>query len=98
MLDSFERQSFEVKTFYKVFISNFNSSFPWKSIWRAKSPLRLAFFTWTTSFEKILTLGNLHMCHILVIDWCYMCKKNGETPDNLLLHCNVMRDLCNLVF
>jgi hypothetical protein len=34
--------------------------FPWKSIWRSKAPLRVAFFPWTAARSKILnwiTLG-----------------------------------------
>jgi hypothetical protein len=59
--------------------------------WRTNAPLRLVFFTWTTSLGKILTLDNLCKRHIIVINWCCTCKKSGETLD-LLLHCDVMRD------
>jgi hypothetical protein len=27
-----------------------------------------------------------------------MCKKQGETPDHLLLYCDTVKDLYNLVF
>jgi hypothetical protein len=44
--------------------------------------------------RKILTLDNLCKRHIIVIDWCFMYKKNEETLDHLLLLlCDVMRDL-----
>jgi hypothetical protein len=49
-----KRQSFEVRTFYKVFLSNVDYSFPWKSFWRSKATLRVAFFTWTSSLEIFL--------------------------------------------
>ena len=35
--------------------------------------------------------------HIIVIDWCCMCKKSGETP-NYLIHCDAARELSNMVF
>jgi len=40
-----KRQSFEVKTFYKVLLPDINYSFHWKNIWRSKAPLRVVFFT-----------------------------------------------------
>lgn len=29
----------------------------------------------------------------MVIEWCCMCKKSGESIEHLLLHCEVARDL-----
>jgi hypothetical protein len=83
--------------FYKVLLPNIDSPFRWKSIWGTKAPLRLAFFTWTASLEKVLTLDNLRKHHIIVKDWCCMCKKSGETS-NYPLHCDVGRELSNMVF
>jgi hypothetical protein len=28
----------------------------------------------------------------IVVDWCFMCKKSGETIDHLLLYCKVAKD------
>ena len=33
-----------------------------------------------------------------MIDWCFMCKKDGETIDYLLIHCPVVGELWNMVF
>ena len=33
----------------------------------------------------------------MVVDWCCMCKKNGETTDHLLLCCPVSQELWNMV-
>jgi len=57
-----QRRSFESKLFIKF-------SFPWKNMWRSKAPLWVAFFTWTTSLEKILIMDNLYKQHIIAIDW-----------------------------
>jgi len=32
-----------------------------------------------------------------VIEWCCMCKKNGESIDHLLLHCEVACDLWSYI-
>jgi hypothetical protein len=31
--------------------------------------------------------------NVVLIEWCCMCKKNGESIDHLLLHCKVACDL-----
>jgi hypothetical protein len=31
---------------------------------------------WMAAFEKILTLDNLRKRHVIVVDWCCMCKKS----------------------
>jgi hypothetical protein len=64
--------------------------FPWKSIWKTKAPLKVAFFAWSVALEKILTLDNLRKRHVIVINRCCMCKRHGESVDHLLLHCETV--------
>ena len=33
--------------------------FPWKSIWKPRVPTRVAFFLWTATLGRILTVDNL---------------------------------------
>jgi hypothetical protein len=89
---------FEVKSFYKVLSNPTNEVFPWKSIWRCKVPLRVAFFGWNAALGKILTHDNLRKRRIIVVEWCCMCKKNGESVDHLLIHCEVATYLWHYVF
>ena len=42
---------------------------------------------------QILTNDNLWKRQLFVIDWCCMCKRDGETSDHLFLHCSPARDL-----
>jgi hypothetical protein len=58
----------------------------------------VAFFAWTTALEEILTLDNLRKRQIIVINRCCMCKKNEESVDHLLLHCEVVCVLWNAIF
>jgi hypothetical protein len=83
------KKSFEVKSYYKILSSPIQSSFPWKSIWKVNVPPRVAFFVWTATLGKTLTLDNLRKRNIIVMDWCSMCKTAGESIDHLFLHCMV---------
>jgi len=51
----------------------------------------VAFFVWTAALGKILTHDNLRRRGIVVVEWCVMCKKHGESVDHLLLHYDVAR-------
>jgi hypothetical protein len=59
--------------------------------------LKLAFFTWSAALGKILSMDNLRKRHVIVIDRCYMCKRNVESV-NHLLHCEVVCALWNAIF
>jgi hypothetical protein len=92
-----KRCKFEVMSFYHVLSNPVGSPFLWKSIWGVKATSQVAFFVWTTTLEKILTLDNLRKRNVIVVDWCCMCKRNGEFVC-LLLHCEVGKDFCASIF
>ena len=50
------------------------------------------------NFGEYLTIGNLQKWKILSLDWCCMCKINGELIDHLLIHCLLASDLWSIVF
>ena len=79
----------------QTLISTKDMTFPWKSIWNTKVPPRVAFF-----FPGLqhLTIDNLRKRNLIVIDWCCMSKRSGETIDYLLLHCFMARELWTMVF
>jgi hypothetical protein len=81
-----------------VLIRKNGSSFSWKSIWHVNAPPRVAFFVWSAVLGKILTRDNLRKRNVVVIEWCCMYKKNGESTDHLLLHCEVACDLWSCIF
>jgi hypothetical protein len=93
-----KRGLFEARSYYEVLIRKNGPSFPWKSIWRVKALTMVAFFVWSTALSKILTHENLRKRNIVVIEWCYMCKKNGESMNHLLLHCEVVCELWSYIF
>jgi len=86
-----KKRNFAMKTFYKTLFCHEVASFPWKVIWHVKAPKQVAFFVWTAALGKILTHDNLRRRGIVMVEWCVMCKKYGESVDHLLLHYDVAR-------
>uniref|UniRef100_A0A2N9IAI6 Reverse transcriptase domain-containing protein n=1 Tax=Fagus sylvatica TaxID=28930 RepID=A0A2N9IAI6_FAGSY len=92
------RGLFEVRSFYNTLISShLPGIFPWKSVWKAKVPSRVAFFVWTAALGKILTTENLRKRRVTILDWCCMCKSSGESVNHLLVHCPVAWELWSMV-
>ena len=92
------RGLFEVRSFYTTLISPHPSGiFPWKSVWKAKVPSRVAFFVWTAALGKILTTENLRKRRVTILDWCCMCKSSGESVNHLLVHCPIAWELWSMV-
>ena len=91
-------KGFTVKNFYSCLCPSPSASFPWKIIWKAKVPPRIAFFSWTAALGKLLTMDNLRKRHLIIVDWCYLCKQSGESVDHLLLHCSMARELWSMAF
>ena len=82
-------RGFEVRGYYSSFYPPTLVSILWRMIWQSKVPPRVAFFSWSASLGKILKTDNLLKRRVIVLDWCYMCKRCGESVDHLLLHCPV---------
>jgi hypothetical protein len=59
---------FDVKSYYKKLTQVVHSPFPWRIIWKAKVPNRVAFFTWTAALGKILTIDNLRRRKVIILD------------------------------
>ena len=89
----------EVVYWFPYFFYTYNTNPKSKSsvLRLAKVPPRVAFFSRLTSLGKILTTNNLHKRHIIVLDWCYMCKRCGESVDHLLLHCPIAFEMWSLL-
>ena len=91
-------KGFTVSAYYHLLVGHSEQFFPWKSIWKQKIPSRVAFFEWTATLGKCLTIDNLRKTKVCILDWCYMCKCNCETVDHLFLHCRVALELWDMVF
>ena len=92
------REVFELCSVYCALIQPSSYVFPWRSVWQAKAPSRVAFFLWTASLGKILTTDNLRKRGIIIMDWCCMYKESGESVNHLFIHCPVASDLWTMYF
>uniref|UniRef100_A0A7N2L513 Reverse transcriptase zinc-binding domain-containing protein n=1 Tax=Quercus lobata TaxID=97700 RepID=A0A7N2L513_QUELO len=90
--------AFDIRSFYNKLRSLLPIIFPWKGVWKVKAPRRVSFFVWTAVWDRILTGDNLRGRRMVFVDWCIMCRCNGETVDHLLLHCDKAYRLWSLVF
>ena len=87
-------KSFKVSKYYLSLSFTPDTLFPWKPMWRSKIPPRITFFSWTAALGKIFTLENLWYKGVVVVDWCYMCKKSGESVNHLFLH-TIIHSVCS---
>ena len=92
---------FDVRSYYNLLTNPAGSSsipFPWKCIWSTNVPKRVSFFLWTVARGSTLTVDNLVLRHLPLVNWCCMCRCNEETMDHLLLHCKFAYALWSEVF
>jgi hypothetical protein len=47
---------------------------------------------------RILTKDDMRKWHIIVLDWCWMCKMSGESISHLLPYCEIDSALWNSIF
>ena len=87
-----------MKAYYNALLPTAGHIIPWKSIWKTKATPRVTFLVWAAAMGRILTIDNLRKRHVIVIDWCYMCKECGESIAHLLLHCLAAREIWNFIF
>ena len=49
----------------------------------------VSFFLWIEARDGILAIDNLVKRGQSLVNWCCMCRCDGETMDHLLLHCKL---------
>ena len=92
------KEGFKVRSYHKYLSSSAGIAVPWKRIWKTNAPPRVAFLVWVAAMGHILTTDNLRRRHVMVLDWCCMCKENGESISHLLLHCSAAMEIWYFMF
>ena len=90
-------KGFLVNDFYNLLVGSNDFCFLWKRIYKQKIPSWVAFFVWIVALGKCLIIDNLRKRKVWILDWCYMCKCNGELVDHLFLHCPIAMDLWSMI-
>jgi hypothetical protein len=90
---SSKRGMFKVKSFFSSLACSEGSRFLLKSVWRTQALSMVAFFAWSTALGKILIMDNLRESHVIIMNRCCLCKRNEESVDHVLLHCDVASTL-----
>ena len=89
---------FSVKSLYKSLVSGHLASFPSLVIWKVSVQPRVSFFGWEATWGKALTLDQLQRRGLALANRCYLCQRNEESIDHILLHCEKPRTLWVLLF
>ena len=73
-----KKGDFTIRSFYHKLHGSSSVVFPWKGIWKVKAPRRVSFFSWSATWDRILTGDNLRLRGFDFVDWCIMCRCCGE--------------------
>ena len=90
--------SFSIRSLYGSFSRASSDPFPWSMIWRSWALMRVSFFTWEASWNRILTIDQLKRRGWNMPNRCYLCKGEEETSDHLILFCKKATMLWSLLF
>ena len=88
---------FSVCSLYRSFTRASSDPFPWSIIWRSWDLVRVSFFAWEASWNRILTCDQLKRRGWNFPNRCYLCKEEEETSDHLFLVCIKARMLWNVI-
>ena len=90
--------SFSVSEVVKVLILRVTPLFPIKGIWVHCVPTNATFFAWEAAWGKILTLDKLQRRGWHLPNRCYLCGRDEESAQHILLHCPMVIHLWDLFF
>ena len=89
---------FYVKAMYKVLELGGPSNFPVVVIWNSWVPPKVNFFAWEATWSKVLTLDLLMRRGWSMENKCFLCHKQKELIDHMLIHYIKTQVLWHLLF
>ena len=89
---------FFVRGFYLLLEIDCTTLFALKIIWNSWIPLKVSFFTQEACWEMVPTLDQLQRRGWMLTNRYALCKRELESIDHILFHCDKARILWQLVF
>lgn len=73
-------------SFCKTLLLSGEMSFVNPKNWVGVAPLKVKVFSWVVGLKKILTIDNLHLLKMIIVNACPLYLSDLESVDHLLLH------------
>ena len=89
-------KGFSVKSMYKGFDVSLALNFPHRLVWNPVAPPKTGVFAWEAAWGKMLTLDQIKLYGMRFANRCFMCEKEKETIDHLLIHYKFAKMLWDL--
>ena len=90
--------NFFVKDLYKELESRRQLNFPSNIIWNSWVPPKVGVFAWEATWNKVLTLDHIQRKGWVVANRCFLCCKEEELVDHILLHYDKTRAVWHSYF
>lgn len=78
--------SFLVKSCYDYAAAVDEVPGPWKIVWYNAVPLKVQFFMWAATLDKISTMDMLQCKVFFLLSICLLCYQSSESSSHLLIH------------
>ncbi|RVW16745.1 hypothetical protein CK203_076449 [Vitis vinifera] len=88
---------YRVKEAYRLVARPNDIGFPSRCIWVDSVPTKVAFYAWEATWGRVLTLDRLQKRGWQLPNCCFLCGREEETVNHILIHCIIVRVLWDIV-